>query len=186
MRKILFTLLLLPLITSAQVGIGTTTPDNSSMLEIAAIDKGVLVPRVTILDLNTAAPVAAPIESLLVYNTTVATGVGFHYWEGTKWTPLSGAAANDGDWTVIGNDMYNANSGYVGVGTTTPTAKLHIEDTSGSNIVAFNDGFEDNTLAPFNTSGIGGNWSITSAAGEFNTGTYGAGSEQEYIVVIQD
>jgi len=176
MKKILLTLLLLPLATYSQVGIGTTTPDSSSMLEVDATDKGVLVPRVAIADLNTAAPVIAPIESLLVYNTTVATGVGFHYWDGAKWTPLSGAAANDGDWTVVGNDMYNANSGYVGVGTTTPTAKLHIEDTSGATIVAFNDGFEDNTLPPFSTSGSMGNWSITSAAGEFNTGTYGAGS----------
>ncbi len=176
MKKILLTLLLLPLAIYSQVGIGTTNPDNSSMLEVVATDKGVLVPRVAIANLNTAAPVTAPIESLLVYNTTIATGVGFHYWDGAKWTPLSGAAANDGDWTVVGNDMYNANSGYVGVGTTTPTAKLHIEDTSGSNIIAFNDGFEDNNLSPFTTSGTGGNWSITSAAGEFNTGTYGAGS----------
>jgi len=176
MKKILLTLLLLPLAIYSQVGIGTTTPDSSSMLEVDATDKGVLVPRIAIANLNTAAPVTAPIESLLVYNTTIATGVGFHYWDGAKWTPLSGAAANDGDWTVIGNDMYNANSGYVGVGTTTPTAQLHIEDTSGSNIVAINDGFEDNTLAPCSTSGTMGNWSITSAAGEFNTGTYGAGS----------
>ena len=86
------------------------------------------------------------------------------------------AATNDGDWTVVGNDMYNANSGYVGVGTTTPTAQLHIEDTSGATITAFNDGFEDNDLSPFSTSGTMGNWSVTSAAGEFNTGTYGAGS----------
>ena len=176
MEKILLTLLLLPLAIFSQVGIGTTTPDNSAMLEVDAIDKGVLVPRVAILDLSTAAPVAAPIESLLVYNTTIATSVGFHYWDGAKWTPLSGAAANDGDWTVVGNDMYNANSGYVGVGTTTPTAQLHIEDTAGSNIVAINDGFEDNSLAPCATSGAGGNWYITSAAGEFNTGTYGSGS----------
>ena len=146
------------------------------MLEVDATDRGVLVPRVAIANLNTAAPVTAPIESLLVYNTTIATGVGFHYWDGAKWTPLSGAAANDGDWTVVGNDMYNANTGYVGVGTTTPTAKLHVEDTSGATIVAFNDGFEDNTLTPFTTSGTGGNWSITSGAGEFNTGSYGAGS----------
>jgi len=142
MKKILLTLLLLPLATYSQVGIGTTTPDSSSMLEVDAIDKGVLVPRVAITDLNTAAPVTAPIESLLVYNTTVATGVGFHYWDGSKWTPLSGAAANDGDWTVVGNDMYNANSGYVGVGTTTPTAKLHIESAVAGATNVYSNDFE--------------------------------------------
>ena len=130
MKKILFTLLLLPLATYSQVGIGTTSPDNSSMLEVVATDKGVLVPRVAILDLNTAAPVTAPIESLLVYNTTVGTGVGFHYWDGSKWTPLGGAAGLDTDWTVLGNDMHNANTGGVGVGTTTPSVLMHIEDAA--------------------------------------------------------
>ena len=90
MKKILFSLVLLPMAVYSQVGIGTTTPDASAMLEIDAPDKGVLIPRVAIANLNTAAPVTAPIESLLVYNTTIATGVGFHYWDGAKWVPLSG------------------------------------------------------------------------------------------------
>jgi len=190
MKKILLTLLLLPLAIFSQVGIGTTTPDASSMLEVESTDKGVLVPRVAIADLNTAVPVTAPIESLLVYNTAIATGVGFHYWDGAKWAPLSGAAANDGDWTVVGNDMYNANSGFVGVGTTTPTAKLHVENTSLVGAPFF-DGLEDNTLAPFSTSGSGGDWTITSGNGE--TGTFGAesgngihnsSSELELVVTI--
>ncbi len=176
MKKIVHYLLLFPITLVAQVGIGTTTPDDSAMLEVDATDKGVLIPRVAITNLSTPAPVVSPVESLLVYNTTIATGVGFHYWDGSQWVPLSGAAVNDGDWTLVGNNMYNANSGYVGVGTATPTAKLHVEDTSGATVVAFNDGFEDNTVAPFVTSGTGGDWTITSAAGEFNTGVYGAGS----------
>ncbi|NQY30160.1 MAG: tail fiber domain-containing protein [Flavobacteriaceae bacterium] len=123
-------LVLLPLAVFSQVGIGTTAPNSSAILDVTATDKGVLVPRVAIADLNTAAPVTAPVESLLVYNTTVATGVGFYYWDGAKWTPLAGAAGLDTDWTIAGNDMYNANTGYVGVGTTTPSVLLHIEDTA--------------------------------------------------------
>jgi len=166
MKKILLTLLLLPLATYSQVGIGTTTPDSSSMLEVDATDKGVLVPRVAIADLNTAAPVTAPIESLLVYNTTIATGVGFHYWDGAKWTPLSGAAANDGDWTVVGNDMYNANSGYVGVGTTTPTAKLHIESAVAGATAVYSNDFESggvtSVTGPFNSCAPTNIWNISS------------------------
>jgi len=123
-------LVLFPLAIFSQVGIGTTTPNSSAILDITAVDKGVLVPRVAITNLNTAAPVAAPVESLLVYNTTVASGVGFHYWDGTKWVPLGGAAGLDTDWTISGNDMYNANTGNVGVGTTTPSVLLHIEDSA--------------------------------------------------------
>jgi len=125
-------LLVLPLAIFSQVGIGTTTPDPSSILDVTATDKGVLIPRVDIADLNTAAPVTAPVESLLVYNTAAGTGVGFHYWDGAKWTPLAGAAGLDTDWTVVGNDMHNANTGFVGVGTTTPSILMHIEDTGSA------------------------------------------------------
>ena len=123
-------LLVFPLAIFSQVGIGTTAPNASSILDVTATDKGVLVPRIAITDLNTAAPVTTPVESLLVYNTTVGTGVGFHYWDGVKWTPLSGAAVPDTDWTIVGNDMHNANTGFVGVGTATPSVLLHIEDTA--------------------------------------------------------
>lgn len=36
-------------------------------------------------------------------------------------------APDDGDWTVNGNDIYNANSGNVGIGTPTPDNKLDVE-----------------------------------------------------------
>jgi len=94
MKKLLIIAFMLPTCLLAQVGIGTTTPDASSMLEVESTDKGVLVPRVAIADLSTAAPVTAPVESLLVYNTTVATGVGFHYWDGAKWTPIAGGGTH--------------------------------------------------------------------------------------------
>jgi len=156
---------------NAQVGIGTTNPDASAILDVEATDKGVLVPRVVIADLNTSAPVTTPTESLLVYNTTIATGVGFHNWDGAKWTPLAGSAAADNDWTVIGNDMYNANSGNVGVGNNTPTAKLHIEDT-GIASALLNQDFEGG-LAPFTTGGSA-NWAIQTT--DVNGGINAAGS----------
>lgn len=43
------------------------------------------------------------------------------------WTdPSTLTTANDADWTVSGNDIYNANSGNVGIGTTTPVALLDV------------------------------------------------------------
>ncbi len=66
--------------------------------------------------------------------------------------------------------MYNANSGNVGVGTNSPTTLLHVEDTAIPTPILLNDGFEDSTLAPFTTGGDS-NWSITTTAGQFNTGT---------------
>lgn len=50
----------------SQVGIGTTTPDASSILHIESTDKGVLVPRLTNAQINA---ITNPANGLLVYNT---------------------------------------------------------------------------------------------------------------------
>ncbi len=87
----------------AQVGIGTTTPSAGSMLDITSADKGVLLPRVDIVDLATVAPIiGGATVGLLVYNTNTTTGVGYYYWDGSSWTALSDAAVNE-DWELIGN-----------------------------------------------------------------------------------
>ena len=41
---------------------------------------------------------------------------------------LAGAMAGDGDWVVDGDDMYSTAPGFVGVGTTTPVRKLHVDN----------------------------------------------------------
>ena len=87
------------------VGINSTgtAPDNSAMLDVVSTDKGMLVPRVNIIDLNTAAPVTAPATSLLVYNTNTTSGVGYYFWDGTKWINLKDANSNaDEDWYKVG------------------------------------------------------------------------------------
>ncbi|TDA85852.1 hypothetical protein E0702_17340, partial [Halomonas marinisediminis] len=50
----------------AQVGIGTTTPDASSALEVQSTEKGLLIPRMTSAQ-RTA--IASPALGLLVYDT---------------------------------------------------------------------------------------------------------------------
>ncbi|MQP23682.1 hypothetical protein GFJ94_01235 [Flavobacterium sp. LMO8] len=168
MRKIVF-LLLFPFMLQAQVGINTTTPDASSMLDITATNKGLLVPRISIPNLNAAAPVTAPATSLFVYNTNATTGVGFHYWDGTKWTPFTSGISH---WTKVGNDIYNNNSENVGVGTMTPTTKFHIENI-GTAGVLLNQTFESNTIAPLTTAG-NSNW--TTQTTQVQAGTYAAKS----------
>ncbi|MEM0519115.1 hypothetical protein [Aequorivita flava] len=94
-------ILLVALIASiesfSQVGIGNTDPAESSLLDIndSNNDKGILIPRVDIADLNTQAPITTTTieESLLVYNTNITTGKGFYYWSGTNWIRIQ--ASND-------------------------------------------------------------------------------------------
>ena len=50
----------------AQVGIGTTTPNSSSILDIESTTQGVLVPRLTTSQRNS---ISSPAKGLLIFNT---------------------------------------------------------------------------------------------------------------------
>jgi hypothetical protein len=70
-------------IAHAQVGVGTTTPDNSAQLEVSATNKGMLVPRMTSAQI---ALIPSPAPALMVYQTN---GVaGFYYNAGTSVAPV--------------------------------------------------------------------------------------------------
>jgi hypothetical protein len=91
--KSIFIFCLLFIITisiKAQVGIGTTNPIGSSMLEINATNKGVLIPRVTLTGSTDATTIASPANSLLVYNTATTSDVvpGYYYNSGTTSSPV--------------------------------------------------------------------------------------------------
>jgi len=76
------------------VGIGTTTPVASALLDLTATDKGLLIPRVTLVAAtNGTTPVASPATGLLVYNTGGAMTAGFYYWDGTQWVQVGATTA---------------------------------------------------------------------------------------------
>jgi len=50
--------------------------------------------------------------------------------DGTGWVDVGGGAAG-GLWTASGNDIYTNNSGNVGIGTATPSARLEVSAVSG-------------------------------------------------------
>ena len=77
--------------TNAQrVGIGTTTPDTSAMLEVKSSNKGVLLPRVYLTSIFDSLTIPKPAVSLLVYNTnkTLHDGAGYYAWNGNSWDVL--------------------------------------------------------------------------------------------------
>jgi hypothetical protein len=87
---------------NAQTGIGTTTPHASAKLEVNAIDKGFLPPRVQLTATNSSSPITNPANGLLVFNTVTAGAnpfqvvPGYYYWDGTglKWVSLSTTVGN--------------------------------------------------------------------------------------------
>jgi hypothetical protein len=81
--KQLLTLLaaaLLTATTSAQVGIGTTTPDASSALDITSTTKGLLIPRMTNAERGF---IDTPATGLMIYQTDGTPG--FYYYNGSSW-----------------------------------------------------------------------------------------------------
>ncbi len=84
-----------------QVGIGTTSPDSSSILDITSVQAGLLIPRMTEAQRNA---IPTPAEGLMIYQTDVATK-GFYYYDGTAWSRISftGIGAFEKTGTVIHN-----------------------------------------------------------------------------------
>lgn len=145
----------------SQVGINTTTPDASAMLDINATDKGLLIPRVslvnvtiTMLDgINTAA------TGLLIYNTNASViggdGVGYYTFNGTTWERLTTSATNveDKDWfeegttnapDAITDDIFT--QGNVAIGKNTADYSLDIQSNSNRGINTLMDGTNNSNI----------------------------------------
>jgi len=79
-------------IGSGNVGVGTSSPDLSAILDIVSADKGMLIPRVELTGLtdNTTITHGNKI-SLLVYNTRYSSDLtpGFYYWNGQRWSKIA-------------------------------------------------------------------------------------------------
>ena len=82
----------------AQTGIGTTAPNASAKLEVAAIDKGFLLPRMTA---TQRAAIASPANGLLVYQTDG--DAGFYVNTGIPATPVWTRV--NMDWTRTGTNL---------------------------------------------------------------------------------
>ena len=115
-KNYLLALLLCTLFSvNAQVGVGTTTPDPSSELDITSTNRGFLMPRVALTsttDITTITGTEA--TSLLVYNTATVSDVvpGFYYWDGSKWVTLAGTSA--AAWELLGNAGTNDATNFLG------------------------------------------------------------------------
>ncbi len=100
------------------------TMDANSILELESSDKGLLIPRLAINDLNLPAPLTAPVPTgMLVYSTGGTVADGFYYWKGTAWTILTTGIG--GQWTTNGTNIYY-NTGNVGIGVTVPSEPLEV------------------------------------------------------------
>ncbi|HEX5151342.1 MAG TPA: tail fiber domain-containing protein [Parafilimonas sp.] len=103
--------------STGSAGIGTLTPDASSLLEIKSTSKGLLIPRMTKTQRNL---IATPATGLMIYQTNSTPG--FYYYDGSKWVAVSLKGVNKtlsnlSSPTEINVDLAPGSSGNVNLGT---------------------------------------------------------------------
>lgn len=97
MKKILtITMLFVMLFIDAQVGIGTSSPHASALLELSATDKGFKGPDIALLSKTDVVTIPNPQRGLLVFNVSNS-GIypdnvvanEYYFWNGTQWVNIA-------------------------------------------------------------------------------------------------
>lgn len=134
MKKIIVFLLFTQALL-AQTGIGTSTPNASAKLEVAATDKGFLLPRMTATQRSA---IATPANGLLVYQTDG--DAGFYVNTGSSssvvWTRVNM------DWSRTGNDLSYTNGNVSTTGNLTGgNASTSTISGFGANVATISSGY---------------------------------------------
>jgi hypothetical protein len=153
MKKItltFLTILFVAGILNAQTGIGTTTPDDSAILDVSSSTKGFLFPRMTTIERDA---IVNPATGLTVFNLT---SNALEINKGTTVTPLwtattgiqgapgllsAGNAAgntpfwNGTSWIINNSNLFN-NGDNIGIGTTNPLTNFHINGNVNNRVGA--------------------------------------------------
>ncbi|MEI7594788.1 MAG: collagen-like protein [Bacteroidota bacterium] len=125
------------LLSQNNMGIGTLTPDPSSILDLSTTNKGLLMPRMT---KTQRLAIPNPAKGLIVYDIDLSQ---FWYFDGTTWLP---AVANDGPIGPTGPTGPTGPQGIAGpqgppgsaglngaTGSTGPTGATGATGTNGTN-----------------------------------------------------
>ncbi len=113
-------------IVKAQVKVGdnVSSINPNAVLELESTNKGLLLPRLTTAQINTMTNVP---KGMLLFNITDS---ALYVRRDSGWAILSMAVGSNATqpWTYDGTNVFNNKN--VGIGTTNPKAKLHVQDSS--------------------------------------------------------
>lgn len=170
---------LITLTGNAQIGIGTTVPDATSVLDITSTTKGILAPRMTTVQRNA---IVTPAQGLLVYDTDLK---AFYYFSTPSgWLPLLSSAVGRTNFKrvksaadlapelALGGSFYqlSSNTLYEINGTITLTAPINLNDAYVSGMDTNEDvlSFPGGTIFQGTTGGSIRNVTLKTSARAFN------------------
>lgn len=177
---------------NAQVGIGTTDPHASSILELSSTTSGLLIPRVTTTQMSA---ISSPATGLVVYNTTESC---IYFYTGSAWQSTCSSTSNY--WNTAGNSslttshflgstdathlyfrtdntqrMILNSSGNLGIGVASPSNALTVAGTLPLRLLGTTHDAAIDTVLVINSSGVvykrsvasinNSNWKITGNSG---------------------
>ena len=133
--------------TTGNVGIGTSSPTTSAILDLSSTTQGVLVPRMTAAQKNA---ISSPTTGLLIFQTDAPSD--FYYYNGSSWMSL-----REPNWTSAGTIQsvgWNSTTTAPSIGTTSvndysykqlgpKTWKCQLTFSAGSNSIGANNGSGD-------------------------------------------
>jgi len=91
--------------STGSAGIGTLTPNASSLLEIKSTTKGILIPRMTKTQRDA---IASPATGLMIFQTN--SSPGFYYYDGSAWKVVTTKAG----WSLTGNANTDSSINFMG------------------------------------------------------------------------
>jgi hypothetical protein len=117
---LVLSIVLIGLITRAQMGIGTATPNAAAQLDVSSTSKGFLAPRMTKTERDAITTVTAASKGLLIYQTDNTPG--FYYYDGTAWNSLASSGSTSGvdlttNQSVGGLKTFTSTDGLLATGT---------------------------------------------------------------------
>lgn len=105
---------------SIGINASSQSGDNSSGLDVSFDDKGILIPRVSLLGINDLTTINAPASGIIVYNTatngTAPNNVipGYYYFNGVNWSFIQPSTGPGTEWSLYGNSGTNVLINYIG------------------------------------------------------------------------
>jgi hypothetical protein len=109
----------------------SAAPDNSAMLDVQSTSKGMLIPRLTSAQRDA---ISTPATGLLIFNTSTGS---FWFKNKTRWVEL--VDSTNTIWTQKDTSVYLNGNQNVGIGTSAPEVRLHIE--RGSDVTLAGGGY---------------------------------------------